>query len=164
MQGDPVFVDSFGCLWRDQRDRIETAKFYAGEDLSHRGEVEGHLLHSLKDPLVSPHFAASVVGLPPVLLLAADEDLSVDDAVDFADKLARDGVEVDLAVWPRMWHCFVMYTEGRDKHGHKREGGKRPLKEAVLALEHVGKYLRRLAERGEAADDDRSPVFDVVHE
>jgi hypothetical protein len=36
-----------------------------------------------------------------------------------------------------------MCTEGRDKDGKKG----RPMAEAVLAIEHVGKYLGRLAAR-----------------
>jgi hypothetical protein len=48
----------------------------------------------------------------------------------------RDGVEVDLAVWP-MWHCWVMCTEGRDMHGNV---GK-PLKEAVLGAASVVSFL-----------------------
>ena len=39
-----------------------------------------------------------------MMLLAADEDLTVDDSVELANKAKHDGVEVDLVVWPRMWH------------------------------------------------------------
>lgn len=103
--GDPVFTSSYGNLLADKLDRQERAKAYCPD---------------LKDPLASPLWAENFANLPPLMLLAADEDLSVDDAVDFAEKAAEAGTEVDLCVWPRVWHDWVMCTEGRDKVGNKQ--------------------------------------------
>lgn len=128
--GDPVFTSSYGNLLTDKLDRQERSKSYCKD---------------LKHPVASPLWAENFSGLPPLMLLAADEDLSVDDAVDFADKAMADGVEVDLCVWPRVWHDWVMCTEGRDKNGNKPEN--KPMKEAVVALQHVGIYFKRLSER-----------------
>ena len=90
-QGDPIFTDSHGNLLKDQLDRQERIRAYAGDG-------------DLKDPLLSPLWAKDFAGLPPMMLLAADEDLTVDDSVELANKAKHDGVEVDLVVWPRMWH------------------------------------------------------------
>lgn len=137
--GDAIFTDSHGNLLSDQLDRQERIRAYAGDG-------------DLKQELLSPLWASSFCGLPPILLLAADEDLSVDDSVDVAVKAKADGVEVDLVVWPRMWHDWVMCTEGRDMYGNKPgsagfKGEHGVFKEATVALELVGTYLKRLAER-----------------
>jgi acetyl esterase/lipase len=130
--GDPVFTASLGNLMKDMLDRQERARAYAGD-------------MDLDDELLSPLFAKRWQGLPPMMLLAADEDLSVDDAVDLAARASAAGIELDLEVWPRMWHDWVMCTEGRDMYGHKPPD--KPLQEAVLALKHAGLYLQRLAAR-----------------
>ena len=128
--GDPIFTDSHGDLLADMKDRRAAAKAYGGElGLSHQ--------------LVSPLWADSFAGLPPIMLLAADEDLTVDDSVDIANRARADGVAVDLCVWPGVWHCWVMCTEGRDMYGNK---GK-PMKEACVAMRHIGIYLKALAAR-----------------
>lgn len=64
-----------------------------------------------EDWVASPYWAQNWASLPPILILGADEDVTVDDAVDVAAMAKRAGVEVDLAVWPRMFHCWMCYTE-----------------------------------------------------
>ena len=59
-QGDPIFTDSHGNLLKDQLDRQERIRAYAGDG-------------DLKDPLLSPLWAKDFAGLPPMMLLAADE-------------------------------------------------------------------------------------------
>lgn len=118
------------------------------------------------------------VGLCPLLFLAADEDVSVDDSVRCA-RIAREavsplstevsletdlvprcqpnrqahavaccvgakGCSVDLVVWPRVWHDWVLHTEGCGGHGA------RPLREAVEALRLMGVFFNRLAGRRSA--------------
>jgi epsilon-lactone hydrolase len=51
------------------------------------------------DPLLSP-MHANLHGLPPVQLLAAGNDVLVDDSLGFAARAARSGVAVDLRVRP----------------------------------------------------------------
>lgn len=51
------------------------------------------------DPLLSP-LRANLHGLPPVQLLAAGNDVLVDDSLAFAARAARSGVAVDLRVEP----------------------------------------------------------------
>eukprot|EP01047_Picozoa_sp_COSAG01_P027639 COSAG01_NODE_1831_length_9117_cov_3.960080_2_plen_97_part_00 len=66
-------------------------------------------------PLASPLWAETWAGAPPLMLIGADADLTVDDAVDIGVRARDEGVEVDLCVWPRMFHDWLCYTEGRDK-------------------------------------------------
>ncbi len=54
---------------------------------------------ALTDPLLSP-LHANLHGLPPVQLLAAGNDVLLDDSMAFATRAARSGVTVDLRVWP----------------------------------------------------------------
>jgi acetyl esterase/lipase len=51
------------------------------------------------DPLLSPLYA-NLHGLPPVQLLAAGNDVLLDDSLAFAARAARSGVTVDLRVRP----------------------------------------------------------------
>lgn len=96
---------------------------------------------------------AGVLGMRSLSVrLAADEDLSVDDSVDCAIRAKADGVEVDLVVWPRVWHDWVMCAEGRDMYGNipgtpKFTGPFGEFQEAVVALELVGEYCKAIASR-----------------
>jgi epsilon-lactone hydrolase len=72
------------------------ATSYAGKD-------------NLKNPLVSPLYADSLAGLPPVLLQVGTAETLLDDSRRFAEKARADGVDVTLQEWPEMihvWHCF----------------------------------------------------------
>ena len=53
--GDPIFTDSHGNLLKDQMDRQERIRSYTGGG-------------NLKDELLSPLWAKSFEGLPPILL------------------------------------------------------------------------------------------------
>lgn len=68
------------------------------------GEARRRVAHyaagtSLTDPVLSP-LRANLHGLPPVQLLAAGNDLLLDDSLAFAARAARSGVTVDLRVRP----------------------------------------------------------------
>ena len=52
---------------------------------------------ALTDPLLSP-LHANLHGLPPIQLLAAGNDVLLDDSLAFATRAARSGVTVDLRV------------------------------------------------------------------
>ncbi len=86
----------------------------------------------LKHPLVSPLYADSLAGLPPVLLQVGTAETLLDDARRFAAKGRADGVEVTLQEWPDMihvWHCF--YSR---------------LPEARAALSAIGIWVKNLPE------------------
>lgn len=64
---------------------------------------------NLKNPLVSPLYAESLAGLPPILLQVGTAETLLDDSRRFAEKARAHGADVTLQEWPDMihvWHCF----------------------------------------------------------
>jgi len=81
-----------------------------------------------RDPLVSPVFA-NVAGLPPMLIQVGDDEILLDDSTRLAAKLETAGVDVELEVWPDMWHAFPIFV------------GKMP--ESRKAVEKIGTYINK---------------------
>ena len=54
----------------------------------------------------SPARAASLAGLPPAFIAVGALDLFVDEDIDYAARLGRDGVPVELHVYPGAFHAF----------------------------------------------------------
>jgi monoterpene epsilon-lactone hydrolase len=64
---------------------------------------------NLKNPLVSPLYADSLAGLPPILLQVGTAETLLDDSRRFAEKARAHGADVTLQEWPEMihvWHVF----------------------------------------------------------
>lgn len=80
----------------------------------------------LKNPLVSPVFA-NVAGLPPTLIQVGDDEILLSDATRFAALMEEAGLEVQLEIWPEMWHVFQLLV------------GKMP--ESRKAIRKIGAYL-----------------------
>ncbi len=62
-----------------------------------------------KNPLAAP-IHADFHGLPPLLIQVGDAETLLDDATRVAQRAKRDGVKVELEVWPDMfhvWHAFA---------------------------------------------------------
>ncbi len=91
----------------------------------------------VRNPLVSPVFA-HVHGLPPVYIQVGDDEILLSDSTRFAAKLEEVGIDVELEIWPEMWHVFQLFI------------GKMP--EARAAINKIGEYLRRA--HGEAAGSE----------
>jgi len=102
--------------WFDVNDLEVVARYYCPD------ESEWH------NPLVSPVFA-NVAGLPPMLIQVGDDEILLSDSTRFAENLEKAGVEVELEVWPEMWHVFQMFV------------GKMP--ESRKAIVKIGEYIRR---------------------
>ena len=79
------------------------------------------------DPLVSPIFA-DVGGLPPLYIQVGDDEILLSDSERFAEKIAAAGGEIDLEIWPEMWHVFQMFV------------GKMP--ESGRAIKNIGDFVR----------------------
>jgi len=62
------------------------------------------------DPLASP-VEADLSGLPPIIIHAADHDITRDDAFLFAERARQYHVGVELRVWPGLFHHFQMFGE-----------------------------------------------------
>jgi acetyl esterase/lipase len=79
------------------------------------------------DPSASPVYA-DLTGLPPLLVLAGDHEVLLDDARRLADAAQHAGVEVHLLVREHMWHCWPAWAPD--------------LPEAVEAIESIADFLR----------------------
>ncbi|MDH3363472.1 MAG: alpha/beta hydrolase [Gammaproteobacteria bacterium] len=101
--------------WFDAKEVVMVADNYcrAGEDL--------------KNPLVSPVFA-NVAGLPPTFIQVGDDEILLSDSTRFAEKMEAAGLDVEIEVWPEMWHVFQLFV------------GKMP--ESRRAIRKIGAYLR----------------------
>lgn len=87
--------------------------------------------HPADDPLVSP-VVADLRGLPPLFLQVSGAERVLDDSLTLADRAARAGVEVDLEVWPRMFHAWQVAAGF--------------LPEATEAVARTAAFVRRVAD------------------
>ena len=62
-----------------------------------------------RHPLISPLFA-DLAGLPPLLLQVGDHEILLDDSVRFGERARAAGVEVQVDIFPGMFHVFQLYT------------------------------------------------------
>ena len=63
----------------------------------------------LADWRASPLLAKSLAGLPPALLITAGYDPLLDEGRAYAERMARDGVEVAYREYPDMVHGFILF-------------------------------------------------------
>lgn len=78
-------------------------------------------------PLVSPVFA-DVHGLPPLLVQVGDHEILLNDSTRLADKIRAAGGDVELQIWPDMWHVFQFFI------------GQMP--ESMQAVRKIGAFLK----------------------
>ncbi len=88
------------------------------------------LSNEWNNPLVSPVFA-NVAGLPPMLIHVGDDEILLSDSTRLANMLKEEGIDVDLKIWPHMWHVFQMFI------------GK--MREAKVAVREIAAYIREKA-------------------
>jgi acetyl esterase/lipase len=60
-------------------------------------------------PLISPLYG-ELSGLPPLLIQVGDHETLLSDSMRMAERLSEAGVEVELQVWPDMWHVFQYFV------------------------------------------------------
>jgi len=94
--------------------------------------------HDPRHPLISPLYG-DWHGLPPLLIHAGEEELLREDAERIAATARAAGVEVELTIFPRMWHVWQLNLE---------------LPEAKESLRAIARWLveqlKRAEERGAA--------------
>ena len=66
--------------------------------------------HDPKDPEISPAIA-DLSGLPRLLILAAGDEILLDDSLILARNAALHGVETSLRVWPGLWHLWPLWPD-----------------------------------------------------
>lgn len=87
--------------------------------------------HAARSPLASPLYA-ELAGLPPIYMQVGDEEVLLDDTTRFAERASGAGVEVEVEIWPGMFHVFQAFAGA--------------LPEGREAIARIGAYLRRRAE------------------
>ncbi|MPN11716.1 Monoterpene epsilon-lactone hydrolase [bioreactor metagenome] len=78
-------------------------------------------------PYASPLFG-TLEGLPSLFIQVGDNETLLDDSVRFAKKAKEAGVDVQLEVWPDMFHCFPLMAP--------------MFKEADEAMERACRFIR----------------------
>jgi acetyl esterase/lipase len=70
-----------------------------------------------------------VAGLPPLLLIAGEDEVLVDDSRRMAEAAQAAGVDVTLRVWPRMYHDFLLFDPTSP--------------DSQAAYGHIGTFIKR---------------------
>jgi monoterpene epsilon-lactone hydrolase len=60
-------------------------------------------------PGLSPLFG-ELRGLPPLMIQVGDQEILLSDSTRLAERARAAGVEVDLEVWPEVWHVFHFFA------------------------------------------------------
>lgn len=79
------------------------------------------------NPLASPLYA-DLTGLPPIFLQVGSKEVMLDDAVQFALRAGKAGVDVTLDIWPGMIHSWQLAAQF--------------VPEARAALTAIGEFIR----------------------
>jgi monoterpene epsilon-lactone hydrolase len=79
-----------------------------------------------RHPYASPLYG-DPTGLPPTLILVGSDDVLRDDAVRMAEKMRAAGCDVEVEVWPRMFHVWPLLA--------------RVMPEARAAIARIGAFL-----------------------
>lgn len=82
----------------------------------------------------SPALADDLAGLPPTFIHIGAIDLFLEEAIDYARRLTRAGVSVELHVWPGAFHAFGVFDAhvSREARRVARTAIKRALTGAVV--------------------------------
>lgn len=132
--GDPLpaaavlmspFLDATGS-GASMKTRAERDPWFHAKDVA---VIADHYCepHQRQFPLVSPVFA-NIEDLPPMLIQVGDDEILLSDSERLADECVAAGIDVELEVWPEMWHVFQMFV------------GKMP--EAQQAIDKIGRYIQ----------------------
>ena len=68
------------------------------------------------NPYISPAFASYDDRFPPTLIQAGSDEVLLDDSKLFYNAMKDGGVDVDIEIYPKMWHVFhIWQIEESDK-------------------------------------------------
>ncbi|MEJ2172823.1 MAG: alpha/beta hydrolase [Woeseiaceae bacterium] len=125
------------CLlspWLDLAGSGESMRTRAGRDPWFRPEFLPLISRyycdetELRNPLVSPVYA-NLSNLPPLYIQVGDDELLLSDSTRIAEAARSAGVDVELEVWPDMWHVFQAFMH--------------QVPESRKAIRKIGAYMRR---------------------
>jgi acetyl esterase/lipase len=105
---------------------LAAARLYAGDE-------------EPRNPLLSPVYA-DLHGLPSMLIQVGDHEILLSDSIRLAERARAAGVEVQLEIWPEMWHVWQAWAAS--------------LPEGQAALDQIGRYIhQRLCDPTKEASD-----------
>jgi acetyl esterase/lipase len=81
-----------------------------------------------ENPLVSPIYG-SFNGFPPILIIVGGDEILLSDSLDLAEKAHKEGVNVEVQVWNRMFHVFPVFGKS--------------VPEAARAMRYVTHFIDR---------------------
>lgn len=117
--GESIATRAARDPWFDPCDMPMVAAYYCSTD-------------RLREPLVSPVYA-DLSGLPPLYIQVGSDEILLSDSTRAADKVLEAGGEVEIEIWPGMWHVFQAFV------------GQMP--ESRAAIEGIGDFVRRALAR-----------------
>lgn len=79
------------------------------------------------DPLISPFYAKDLSGLCPLLIQIGGAETLLDENIHFAEQAKKDGVAVQIQIWPNMVHVWHSLYE--------------VIPEAEQALQAIGRWI-----------------------
>ena len=88
--------------------------------------------HDPRQPLISPLYG-DLSQLPPILLHVGEDEILLDDSVRFAARARSAGTDVQLVIWPGMWHVFQVFAP--------------IVPEANQAVTQAGAFIQRVLQR-----------------
>lgn len=62
----------------------------------------------LRTPTISPLFG-DLTGLPQLFVQVGSDEVLLDDSTRLAEAATRQGVQVTLQIWPRLWHVWQLH-------------------------------------------------------
>lgn len=100
-------------------------------------------------PLVSP-LMAGLAGLPPLFIQVATSEILLDDSLRLAERARRAGVEVELELWPDMWHVWQLLAS--------------LVPESMRALQQLGRFIQRVTANALITTQNSATIDASVHD
>ena len=101
--------------WFRPKDMPFIASYYCNED-------------ELTHPLVSPIYA-DLLGLPALYIQVGSDEILLSDSMRAEEKVKQAGGQVELEIWPGMWHVFQVFVH--------------QMPESRAAIRKLGAFIRR---------------------
>ncbi|MFD4629896.1 alpha/beta hydrolase [Streptomyces sp. NPDC058284] len=107
-QGPPIHFQLLNQAGLDDRQETWSQRNFTGTPWMDRDKLAASWRHYLGDgpatPYAAPARATDLSGLPPAYIATAEFDPNRDEDIDYALRLLRAGVSVELHQWPGTFH------------------------------------------------------------
>jgi len=122
--GDSMTTRAKKDPWFQPEDMPIVAAYYCRED-------------ELRNPLVSPVYA-DLSGLPPLYIQVGEDEILLSDSTRAAEKIKVAGGDVEIEIWPGMWHVFQAFLL--------------QVPESKRAVKKLGRYVCRALQNGSSSE------------